>query len=133
MERKSHAKAFPPRMTCSNSTPVSGRITSICSPTDNFPLPTSYAIPASPSSPQRRRIKSPTPDDIHTDIDFATEIGQGLLLEVRKMHNMVQEKNETIKALDFAKANDETRISTLEKRLKMKEDAEGTIFDHRKN
>jgi hypothetical protein len=43
---------------------------------------------------------------------------------------MVQEKNETIKALDFAKANDETRISTLEKRLKMKEDAEGMIFDH---
>ncbi|KAG2184104.1 hypothetical protein INT44_009119 [Umbelopsis vinacea] len=122
-------KAYPPRMTCSNSTPVSGRITSICSPTDNFPLPTSCAIPASPSSPHRRRIKSPTPDDIHTDIDFATEIGQGLLLEVRKMHNMVQEKNETIKALDFAKTNDEVRISTLENRLKMKEDAEERLKD----
>jgi hypothetical protein len=120
-------KVYPQRMTCSSSTPVSGRISSICSPTDSFPLPS--AIPARPSSPQRRRIKSPTSDDIRTDIDFATEIGQGLLLEVRKMHSIIQEKNETIKSLEFGRVNDETTISTLEKRLKVKEDSEGTLVE----
>lgn len=112
-------------MTSSNSTPVWSRISSICSPTDNFPLPTSCAIPARPSSPQRRRIKSPPPDDIHTDIDFATDIGQGLLLEVRKMHSLLQERNETIKVLEIAKVNGEISMWNLEKKLKAKEDVEG--------
>jgi hypothetical protein len=43
---------------------------------------------------------------------------------------MVQEKNEIIKALDLTKANDESRISALEKKLKMKVDAEGMLADH---
>lgn len=120
-------KVYPPHMATSNSTPVSSRISSICSPTDNFPLLTSSTIPAGPTSAQRRRIKSPPSDGIHTDIDCSTEMGQGLLLEVRKIHNLLQEKNDAIKFIEIAKVNAESNMYNSAKKLKVKEEAEGNL------
>ncbi|KAG2175623.1 hypothetical protein INT43_001270 [Umbelopsis isabellina] len=98
----------------------------MCAPADHIVLP---PTPSASSSPPRRRMKSLVQDDIHTDIDFATEIGQGLLLEVRKMHNILQEKEETIKILEINKANAENISVNLSRKLKAKDDSEDRLRD----
>jgi len=120
-------KVYSPHMATSNSTPVSSRISNICSPTDNFPLPTSSTIPAGPTSPQRRRIKYPPFDGIETDIDCSTEMGHGLHLEVRKIYNLLQEKDDTIKFIEIAKINAESNMYNSAKKLKVKEESEGNL------
>lgn len=111
-------------MASSQSTAAQNRISGMCAPADHIVLP---PTPSASSSPPRRRMKSLVQDDIHTDIDFATEIGQGLLLEVRKMHNILQEKEETIKFLEINKANAENVSVNLSKKLKARDDLEGTL------
>jgi hypothetical protein len=59
------------------------------------------------------------------DIEFATEIGQGLLIEVRKLQVALQEKEEVIKQLELSKADSERNQETTQRHFKQREEIEG--------
>lgn len=99
-------------------------------PTSSTILPppsTSSLLPPPPQSttPTKRRSKVPNTDRRNNDIEFATEIGQGLLLEVRKMQSLLQEKEEQIRAIDREKAESERLAELLAKQLKQSQESEG--------
>ncbi|CAG8829796.1 15310_t:CDS:1, partial [Gigaspora rosea] len=58
------------------------------------------------------------------DIEFATEIGQGLLVEVRRLQALLQEKEERIKELEAEKAELERNIEQLNKTLRLNQESE---------
>lgn len=89
--------------------------------TSLLPLPP----PPTGSTPTKRRSKVPNADRRNTDIEFATEIGQGLLMEVRKMQALVQEKDDQLKALQAQKADLERAAESMAKQLRQKEENEG--------
>ncbi|GAB5590448.1 hypothetical protein Unana1_05348 [Umbelopsis nana] len=98
-------------------------------PTSSTILPppsTSSLLPPPPQSttPTKRRSKVPNTDRRNNDIEFATEIGQGLLLEVRKMQSLLQEKEEQLRALDREKAESERLAELLAKQLKQSQESE---------
>ncbi|KAG2184144.1 hypothetical protein INT44_009159 [Umbelopsis vinacea] len=76
------------------------------------------------STPTKRRSKVPGGSKRNTDIEFATEIGQGLLIEVRKLQAALQNKEEIIKQLHIVKSDDERTTEMLMKHLKQKEESE---------
>ncbi|KAI9270718.1 hypothetical protein BDA99DRAFT_328005 [Phascolomyces articulosus] len=86
-----------------------------------LPLPP----PPSGSTPTKRRSKVPNSDRRNTDIEFATEIGQGLLLEVRKMQALLQEKEEQLNQLEIQKADLERAAEAMAKQLRQREEIEG--------
>lgn len=86
-----------------------------------LPLPP----PPSGSTPTKRRSKVPNADRRNTDIEFATEIGQGLLLEVRKMQALLQEKEELLSQLEIQKSDLERAAEAMAKQLRQKEENEG--------
>ncbi|KAI7868699.1 meiotic cell cortex C-terminal pleckstrin homology-domain-containing protein [Spinellus fusiger] len=92
------------------------------------PLAESEAVllppPPTGSTPTKRRSKIPNKDKRNTDIEFATEIGQGLLLEVRKMQTLLQEKEELLKASEAQLAENERSMEGLFQQLKQKEEIE---------
>jgi hypothetical protein len=65
-----------------------------------------------------------------SDIELATEIGQGLLTEVRKMQAALQEKQETLAHLEFERSENQQLIDELSKQLRFKNDAEGNAENH---
>ncbi|ORX51218.1 hypothetical protein DM01DRAFT_1086309 [Hesseltinella vesiculosa] len=85
-----------------------------------LPLPP----PPSGSTPTKRRSKVPNQDRRNNDIEFATEIGQGLLLEVRKMQALLQEKEEQLRALEIQKADLERSAEAMAKQLRQREENE---------
>ncbi|KAI8074823.1 hypothetical protein BC940DRAFT_343275 [Gongronella butleri] len=85
-----------------------------------LPLPP----PLTGTTPTKRRSKVPNNDRRNNDIEFATEIGQGLLVEVRKMQTLLQEKEEQLRALQIQKADLERAAEALTKQLRQKEEAE---------
>ncbi|KAI8371744.1 uncharacterized protein BYT42DRAFT_548560 [Radiomyces spectabilis] len=88
--------------------------------TSLLPLPP----PPTGSTPTKRRSKVPNTDRRNTDIEFATEIGQGLLIEVRKMHALLQEKEEHLRAIEIQKADLERAAEAMAKQLRLKEENE---------
>ncbi|KAG0165211.1 hypothetical protein DFQ28_009087 [Apophysomyces sp. BC1034] len=60
----------------------------------------------------------------NTDIKFATEIGQGLLIEVRKLQAALQEKEESIQQLEITNADRERDHELMLKHLRLRNDAE---------
>lgn len=91
--------------------------------TSLLPLPP----PPTGSTPTKRRSKIPTTDRRNTDIEFATEIGQGLLLEVRKMQALLQEKEEKLRTLENQKADLERTAEAMAKQMRQREENEGNI------
>ncbi|ORZ10186.1 hypothetical protein BCR42DRAFT_114024, partial [Absidia repens] len=85
-----------------------------------LPLPP----PPSGSTPTKRRSKVPNNDRRNTDIEFATEIGQGLLIEVRKMQAILQEKEEQLRALEIQKTDLERSAEAMAKQLRQREENE---------
>ncbi|KAG2219450.1 hypothetical protein INT45_008098, partial [Circinella minor] len=85
-----------------------------------LPLPP----PPNGSTPTKRRSKVPNADRRNTDIEFATEIGQGLLLEVRKMQALLQEKEEQLNQLEIQKADMERAAEAMAKQLRQREESE---------
>jgi hypothetical protein len=81
--------------------------------------------PAPVTGPTQRRSKTPSTDRRNTDIEFATEIGQGLLLEVRKMQVLLQEKEEQLRAMDIEKTDLERSAEAMAKQLRQREESEG--------
>ncbi|KAH8554078.1 hypothetical protein BGW37DRAFT_517825 [Umbelopsis sp. PMI_123] len=99
-------------------------------PTSSTILPppaTSSLLPPPPpqsTTPTKRRSKVPNTDRRNNDIEFATEIGQGLLLEVRKMQSLLQEKEEQLRRLETDKAESERLAEVLAKQLKQSQESE---------
>lgn len=63
------------------------------------------------------------------DIEFAGEVGQGLLVEVRRLQALLQEKEEKIKEFEIDKTELERVIDTLNKQIRVKEEAEERYKD----
>ena len=84
-------------------------------------------LPPAPtnSSPSKQRTKVANGNRRNPDIEFATEIGQGLLIEVRKLQVNIQEKDETIKQLELALADKERNQESSQRHLKQREEVEG--------
>ncbi|KAL7314936.1 hypothetical protein PS15m_006451 [Mucor circinelloides] len=59
-----------------------------------------------------------------SDIELATEIGQGLLSEVRRMQSILQERQETLIQLEHEKTDNQQRIADLVKQLRFKSETE---------
>jgi hypothetical protein len=99
-------------------------------PTSSTILPPPSLLPPPPQSitPTKRRSKVRNTDRRNNDIEFATEIGQGLLLEVRKMQSLLQEKEEQLRAFDREKAESERLAELLAKQLKQSQENEGNIL-----
>lgn len=84
--------------------------------------------PPTNSSPSKQRSKPLNGNRRNPDIEFATEIGQGLLIEVRKLQTALQEKDEIIKHLEFSKADNERTYESIQRQLKQREEFEGYYF-----
>lgn len=80
--------------------------------------------PPTNSSPTKQRNKTSNGNRRNPDIEFATEIGQGLLIEVRKLQTALQEKDEIIKQLELAKADNERNQETAQRHLKQRDEIE---------
>ncbi|RIB21413.1 hypothetical protein C2G38_1962461 [Gigaspora rosea] len=61
------------------------------------------------------------------DIEFATEIGQGLLVEVRRLQALLQEKEERIKDLEAEKIEFERNIDQLNETLRANKESEDRL------
>ncbi|KAK4509309.1 uncharacterized protein ATC70_007659 [Mucor velutinosus] len=59
-----------------------------------------------------------------SDIELATEIGQGLLSEVRRMQSILQERQETLIHLEHERTDNQQRIADLVKQLRFKSETE---------
>lgn len=94
--------------------------------TSLLPLPP----PPTGSTPTKRRSKVPNTDRRNTDIEFATEIGQGLLLEVRKMQALLQEKEEKLRTLENQKADLERAAEAMAKQMRQTEENEGKCLNY---
>ncbi|KAG1123365.1 hypothetical protein G6F42_010620 [Rhizopus arrhizus] len=92
-------------------------------------------LPPAPtnSSPSKQRTKVANGNRRNPDIEFATEIGQGLLIEVRKLQVNIQEKDETIKQLELALADKERNQETSERHLKQREEVEERLKEENWN
>lgn len=80
--------------------------------------------PPTNSTPTKHRNKNPNGNRRNPDIEFATEIGQGLLIEVRKLQTALQEKEEIIKQLELSKADNERTQETAQRHLKQRDEVE---------
>ncbi|KAI8393448.1 uncharacterized protein BYT42DRAFT_609242 [Radiomyces spectabilis] len=80
--------------------------------------------PPKTSTSSKLRTKPNRGPRRNTDIEFATEIGQGLLIEVRKLQAALQEKEERIKQLEVSDAEHERHHETTLKHLRQLEDAQ---------
>ncbi|CAI2178463.1 1096_t:CDS:2 [Funneliformis geosporum] len=83
------------------------------------PIPTTATASSRPSRREINKSKNRK-----NDIEFAAEIGQGLLVEVRRLQALLQEKEERIKELEVDKAELERVIEMLNKQLRGKEESE---------
>ncbi|CAO3647964.1 unnamed protein product [Mucor hiemalis] len=59
-----------------------------------------------------------------SDIELATEIGQGLLSEVRRMQSVLQERQDSLSSLEIEKTENQQRISDLLQQLRYKTQVE---------
>ncbi|KAI7870252.1 hypothetical protein BDF14DRAFT_1980258, partial [Spinellus fusiger] len=88
-------------------------------------------LPSAPvhTSPSKQRSKTTAQGRKHADIEFATEIGQGLLNEVRKLQSALQEKEEIIKQLEITKGEMERSHEVIAKRLKQHDNSKERLKD----
>ncbi|KAL4214367.1 hypothetical protein AB4K20DRAFT_1880040 [Rhizopus microsporus] len=92
-------------------------------------------LPPAPthSSSSKQRAKYANGNKRNPDIEFATEIGQGLLIEVRKLQSIIQEKEEIIKQLEAAKRENERHHETAQRHLKQREEIEERLKEENWN
>ncbi|KAF8248124.1 hypothetical protein K440DRAFT_650023 [Wilcoxina mikolae CBS 423.85] len=58
------------------------------------------------------------------DLEFAAELGQGLIAEVRKLQGLLSEREETLKVVQIEKSRLEQHVASIEARLKSLDDSE---------
>ncbi|CAO3648442.1 unnamed protein product [Mucor fragilis] len=102
---------------------------------DNSMNASPLLLPPAPtnSSPSKQRTKVANGNRRNPDIEFATEIGQGLLIEVRKLQVSIQEKDETIKQLELALADKERNQESSQRHLKQREEVEERLKEENWN
>ncbi|KAK4511169.1 uncharacterized protein ATC70_012382 [Mucor velutinosus] len=102
---------------------------------DNSMNASPLLLPPAPtnSSPSKQRTKVANGNRRNPDIEFATEIGQGLLIEVRKLQVNIQEKDETIKQLELALADKERNQEASLRHLKQREEVEERLKEENWN
>ncbi|KAF7721272.1 hypothetical protein EC973_004981 [Apophysomyces ossiformis] len=88
--------------------------------------------PSTISTPIKQRGKTPHVRK-NTDIRFATEIGQGLLIEVRKLQAALQEKEEAIKQLEIRNADKERDNESILKHMRLRNEAEEKLKEENWN
>jgi len=81
---------------------------------------------ATPSTGTRKDRRARNAAPRQNDIMFATEIGQGLLEEVRRLQAQMVEKDERIKELELEKAELERMLEALSKQLRTSQESEGS-------
>ena len=89
---------------------------------------TSTNTPSERLTPAARRREASRQKDRTKDIEFAAEIGQGLLLEVRRLKGELHEKLEKIKELEIDKAELERAIESLNRQLRNSKESEGNFI-----
>lgn len=67
---------------------------------------------------------TPNRNSVSSDIELATEIGQGLLSEVRRMQSILQERQDTLITLELERTDNQHRIDDLLKQLRYKNETE---------
>ncbi|GAA5815007.1 hypothetical protein MFLAVUS_008511 [Mucor flavus] len=67
---------------------------------------------------------TPNHNNPTSDIELATEIGQGLLSEVRRMQSILQERQDSLLTLETERADNQQRIDDLLKQLRYKNETE---------
>ncbi|KAI8057372.1 meiotic cell cortex C-terminal pleckstrin homology-domain-containing protein [Thamnidium elegans] len=67
---------------------------------------------------------TPSHNNATSDIELATEIGQGLLSEVRRMQSILQERQDSLLSLESERADNQQRIDDLLKQLRYKNETE---------
>ncbi|CAG8525212.1 18540_t:CDS:2 [Dentiscutata erythropus] len=97
------------------------------SPTSSTPTTPATEVPSTVTGKSSSRRDRNAAKGRQKDIEFATEIGQGLLQEVRRLQALLQEKEEKIKELEAEKAELERNIEQLNKTLRAKEDSEDRL------
>ncbi|CAG8720442.1 9948_t:CDS:2, partial [Dentiscutata erythropus] len=90
---------------------------------DENTLDATTAAPAAAGSKLSRRERN-NAKGRQKDIEFATEIGQGLLVEVRRLQALLQEKEERIKELEIDKSEFERTIEQLNKTIRTNKESE---------
>ncbi|KAG0837047.1 hypothetical protein G6F16_005756 [Rhizopus arrhizus] len=89
--------------------------------------------PPNHTSSSKQRSKYTNGSKRNPDIEFATEIGQGLLVEVRKLQNLIQEKDETIKYLETFRTENERHHETSQRYLRQREEVEERLKEENWN
>ncbi|KAA8900557.1 hypothetical protein FN846DRAFT_892067 [Sphaerosporella brunnea] len=79
--------------------------------------------PSKPAATQTRRQRNQPPSR-HHDLEFAAELGQGLIAEVRKLQALLSEREETLKVVQMEKSRLEQHAETIETRLRSLDDSE---------
>ncbi|KAI5856465.1 hypothetical protein BZA05DRAFT_332519 [Tricharina praecox] len=77
---------------------------------------------ASPSKPSRRQ-RNQAPSRTH-DLEFAAELGQGLIAEVRKLQALLSEREEALKIVQLEKSRLEEHAESIEARLRSLDESE---------
>ncbi|KAI9357099.1 hypothetical protein BD770DRAFT_96537, partial [Pilaira anomala] len=87
-----------------------------------------FLKPTPSISDKRIMMLSPNVPPYHStatsDIELATEIGQGLLSEVRRMQSILQERQDSLISLETERADNQQRIDDLLKQLRYKSETE---------
>ncbi|KAI9245636.1 hypothetical protein BY458DRAFT_447189 [Sporodiniella umbellata] len=83
--------------------------------------------------PTSRRSKFQAKSNHNPDINFATEIGQGLLIEVRKLQNVILEKKEIIKRLEASRLESERQSELAQRQLRQREENEESLKEENWN
>jgi hypothetical protein len=78
---------------------------------------------ASPNKAASSRRARNQPSRQH-DLEFAAELGQGLIAEVRKLQGLLSERDETLKIVQLEKSRLEHHVAGIESRLRSLDDNE---------
>ncbi|EWC48511.1 hypothetical protein DRE_07724 [Drechslerella stenobrocha 248] len=84
----------------------------------------SFSISTTPSGKTPTSRKQRNQPNRLQDIQFATDIGHNLIVTVRQLQNLLNERDERIKAIEIEKSRFEVQAEQQENRLKMLDESE---------
>ena len=79
------------------------------------------AISPTKQGASRRQRNQPSR---HNDLEFAAELGQGLIVEVRKLQGLLSERDESLRTLQLERSRLEQHAMAIDARLKSMDDSE---------
>ncbi|KAI8979859.1 hypothetical protein BDF20DRAFT_872100 [Mycotypha africana] len=112
-----------------STTRFGGNNTNKLKPSTVKPLPP----PLTSAGPTKQRSKNIKGSGRNPDIAFATEIGQNLLVEIRRLQNLLQEKEDIIKQLEKSQDDNELSYDDAITQLRKKEKSEERLQEENWN